>query len=136
MHTIKRRTVTEPPVDTSGAPGAAEEPPSSGLLDPSLTVDIACARWRHRAQVKGQVWSVRIRPWNETPVFEAVLRDQTGGLTVAFLGRRSIGGIIPGAALTVEGMVGSHNGKLVMLNPAYDLHPGGLGPDAPASEHD
>jgi hypothetical protein len=52
-----------------------------------------------------------------------VVADATGAVTVAFLGRRQVAGIRPGGWLTVEGMVGERNGKLLILNPAYDLRP-------------
>jgi hypothetical protein len=66
---------------------------------------------------------MRVRPWSDVATLEIVLADQTGGVTVAFLGRRRLGGIKPGSELTVEGMVGVHGGKLVILNPAYTLKP-------------
>jgi len=40
---------------------------------------------------------------------------------VVFFGRRSIAGIGPGVILTVEGAVGEHQGRLAMLNPAYEI---------------
>lgn len=42
-------------------------------------------------------------------------------ITLVFLGRRSIGGLRSGSTLTAERMVGKHNGKLAMINPAYEL---------------
>jgi len=78
--------------------------------------------------VGGRVRSVRVRPWGEIPTLEAVVADDTGAVTVAFLGRRSVAGLEPNSWLTVEGMVGERNEKLVILNPAYDLRP--LGPEA------
>lgn len=95
--------------------------PPPGPLDLARSIPIADVVWRHRAQVTGRVRSVRVRTWSDTATLEVVLADATGGVTVAFLGRRRLGGIKPGAALTVEGMVGAHDGKLVIMNPAYDL---------------
>ncbi|WP_426572640.1 hypothetical protein [Aquihabitans sp. McL0605] len=94
-----------------------------GMLDLGRSHPVIEVVYRHRAQVGGRVRSVRIRPWGEIPTLEAVVADATGALTVAFLGRRSIAGIRPGGWLTVEGMVGQRNEKLVILNPAYDLRP-------------
>jgi hypothetical protein len=52
-----------------------------------------------------------------------VLVDDTGGITVVFLARRRIGGVRPGAVMTVEGMVGSDQRRLAILNPEYELEP-------------
>jgi RecG-like helicase len=90
-----------------------------------MTVDtcqpIGTVRWRERARVTGRVRSLRVRPWGDTPVVECTLVDDTGGLTVVFLGRRSVAGIQPGSRLIVEGMVGSHHRRLAILNPDYEL---------------
>lgn len=93
----------------------------SGLLDPDRTHPIAEVVYRRRAQVKGRARSIRVRPWGEVPTVELVVTDGTAALTVAFLGRRRLAGVDPGSVLTVEGMVGERNGKLVILNPAYRL---------------
>jgi len=92
-----------------------------GILDLGGNHHIGEVVYRHRAQVGGRVRSVRVRPWGEIPTLEAVIADGTGAITVAFLGRRAVRGIVPGGSLTVEGMVGERNAKLVILNPAYDL---------------
>ena len=55
------------------------------------------------------------------PTLECTLIDATGGVAVVFLGRREVAGIHPGTCLAVEGMVGEHNGRLAILNPAYDF---------------
>lgn len=96
------------------------EPPG-GFLDLSRSQPVAEVVWRHRAQVSGHVRSVRVRPWSGSATLELVLADATGGITVAFLGRRRLPGVRPGSSLTVEGMVGARDGKLLIMNPAYDL---------------
>ena len=105
-----------------GRPGRSTyvEPPG-GMLDLSCTHPVSEVAYRHRAQVAGRVRSLRVRPWGEVLTFELVLADATGAITVAFLGRRAIAGIELGSWITVEGMVGQREGKLVILNPAYDL---------------
>lgn len=111
-----------PPVGEDGSEGAFPDRPG-GILDLQLSHPIAAVAYRRRAQVGGRVRSVRIRPWGEIPTLEAVVGDATGAITVAFLGRRSVPGLVPDGWLTVEGMVGERNEKLVILNPAYDLRP-------------
>jgi RecG-like helicase len=110
-----------PPVEPA-TPGRWQEPPS-GMLDLARSHPIAEVAYRRRAQVGGRVRSIRVRPWGEVPTLEAVIADETAAITVAFLGRRSLGGVQPGSNLTVEGMVGQRDGKLVILNPAYRLGP-------------
>lgn len=106
-----------PPIDSKIVP-------PGGILDLSRSIPIADVVWRRRAQVSGRVRSIRVRPWGDAVItLEAVVVDSTGGLAVAFLGRRSIPGLALGGPLTVEGMAGARAGKLLILNPAYDLRP-------------
>ena len=90
-----------------------------------MTIDtvspIGETRWRERARVSGRVRSVRVQPWSGVATLECVLRDDTGGIVLVFLGRREIAGIRPGVHLTAEGMVGEHDGRLAILNPVYEF---------------
>ena len=105
----------------AGASWGSDIHPPTGMLDLSASHPIGEVVYRRRAQVGGRVRSVRVRPWGEVLTYELVVADATGAITVAFLGRRSIAGVTLGTSITVEGMVGKSNGKLVILNPAYDL---------------
>ena len=108
----------------AGRPQArVAEPLPGGFLDPARTHPIAEVAYRTRAQVQGRARSVRVRSWGDHSTLELVLADATAAITSAFLGRRLIAGVEPGTVLTVEGMVGERNGKLVILNPAYRLGP-------------
>lgn len=69
----------------------------------------------------GRVRSVRVQPWADVPTLECTLVDETGGITVVFLGRRKIAGIQPGSRMTVEGVAGAHQERLALLNPDYTL---------------
>jgi RecG-like helicase len=82
---------------------------------------IASVTWRQRAKVRGRVKAVRVQPLAGVPTLECTVYDDTGGLAVVFLGRREIPGIRPGTTLTAEGMVADHQGRLAILNPAYQL---------------
>lgn len=84
---------------------------------------IADVRWRERAKVAGRVRALRVQPWAEIASLELTLGDDTGGLTVVFLGRRQIAGVGLGAHLVVEGMVTAVRGRLAIMNPAYQLLP-------------
>lgn len=78
-------------------------------------------RHRQRTRVAGRVRAVRVQTWAGTSAFECTLVDATGALTVVFLGRRAVPGISPGTEMVAEGMVGSHQGQLAMLNPSYEI---------------
>jgi amino acid transporter len=90
---------------------------------PGTPIPIDTVRWRNRATLEGRVRSVYIGPVSGSPTLEAELYDETGGITLIFLGRRSIPGIEPGARMRVEGMVGETEGYLAMSNPTYALLP-------------
>jgi hypothetical protein len=85
------------------------------------TVPVAEVEWRSRAKVAGRVRSLRVQPWAGVPTLEGTLVDDTGGISVVFLGRRHVAGIRPGTRMVVEGMVGDHAGRLAILNPDYRL---------------
>jgi hypothetical protein len=46
--------------------------------------------------------------------------DESGGVTLQFLGRREITGLEVGSQVRAEGMVGESDGKLVIFNPAFN----------------
>ncbi len=95
----------------------------SGSIGPGGVTPIGEVTYRSRARIRGKVRSVRVRPWADVPALECTVVDDTGGLTVVFLGRRAVGGIGPGTQITAEGVVGQHHDRLALLNPAYDLRP-------------
>ncbi len=83
---------------------------------------IGDVRWRQRVRVRGHVRSMRVRPWAEgVSTLEATLVDETGGVTLVFLGRTKILGLSLGRELEAEGMVGENRERLVILNPVYEL---------------
>jgi hypothetical protein len=59
------------------------------------------------------------------PAFHFTLVDGSGELDVLFLGWRCIPGLLPGARITVEGRVGTHDCKLALWNPRYRIEPAG-----------
>jgi amino acid transporter len=77
--------------------------------------------WRKRAHVQGRVTAIRTSPANQAPMLEVEMWDETGGITLQFLGRRSLAGLDVGSQLRAEGMVGEVDGLLTILNPNYEL---------------
>ena len=94
------------------------EPVSHGSTN---SVKIGNITWRKRALVVGRVTAIRVAPQNSAPVLEVEIWDETGGVTLQFLGRRELMGLNVGATLQAEGMVGDEDGALKILNPAYQI---------------
>ena len=110
-----------------GAKGDAVPPPLAEH-EPDETLVAGCqsiggVRWRSQVRVAGRVRSMRVAPQHDAPTLELVLVDDTGGLSVVFLGRRGIAGVDVGSRMLVEGTVGIHKARLALLNPAYRLLP-------------
>ena len=82
---------------------------------------IAAAQWRHRAHVRGHVTTIRTAPTNSSPHVDIEIWDETGGITLQFIGRREITGLEVGSTICAEGMVGETDGNLVILNPSYEI---------------
>ena len=70
---------------------------------------------------RSRVASIRTAPSGGAPNVEVVVWDQTGGITLQFLGRREIVGLEVGSTICAEGMVGETNGALTILNPSYEI---------------
>ena len=85
------------------------------------SVKIGSITWRKRAQVVGRVTAIRVAPQNSAPILEVEIWDETGGVTLQFLGRRELMGLNVGATLQAEGMVGDEDGALKILNPSYEI---------------
>ena len=73
--------------------------------------------------VMGTVRSLTQRPRESVPALVIELFDGTGAITVVWLGRHRIGGIVPGRRLSVHGRLTERGGQLVMFNPSYVLKP-------------
>jgi hypothetical protein len=88
-----------------------------------MTAAISAVVPRTRTIVVGRVTSVatHLRPWVR---FQAVVEDGTGSLTLRFVGRRQIPGMVPGAPVRIEGTPMLERDGLVILNPLYQY----LGP--------
>jgi hypothetical protein len=78
-------------------------------------------KWRNRAHVQGRVTSIKSAPSGSAPLLEVEVWDQSGGVTLQFLGRREIAGLEVGSQIRAEGMVGEEEGALTILNPSYQL---------------
>ena len=78
---------------------------------------------RADAIVCGSVRSVTLRPRVNVPALVVELYDGSKTLNLIWLGRRRIGGIVPGTYLTARGRVTFKHGIATMFNPAYEIKP-------------
>ncbi len=112
---IPTKAVVSKPV----APMAKEVGPISHYAE-NMT-PIGEIQWRKRAHVQGKVTSIMGAPSGSAPNLQVEVWDETGGVTLNFLGRREIAGLEAGMEIRAEGMVGEVEGTLVILNPSYEL---------------
>jgi amino acid transporter len=82
---------------------------------------IGSIEWRKRSKVHGRVTSISTAPRGSAPMLQVEVWDETGGITLNFLGRREIAGLEVGLEMRAEGMVGEEDGQLTILNPSYEL---------------
>jgi len=73
--------------------------------------------------VTGDIASIRLRPESEVQALEAEVADESGKLTLVWLGRYTIMGVVPGRRITVHGRIVTHGDLRLMYNPRYELHP-------------
>ena len=78
---------------------------------------------RRHASVSGTLRTVTLQPRAGVPALQAELFDGTGTLSVIWLGRREIPGIVAGQAVRLQGFVGCTDGRKVVYNPRYELVP-------------
>jgi hypothetical protein len=78
---------------------------------------------RERVRLRGTLRTVTLRPRGGVPALEAELYDGTGSITVIWLGRRQISGVVPGRSIEIQGRIGRHDGLRIMYNPRYELMP-------------
>ncbi len=71
--------------------------------------------------IGGKIKSVRVQPLAGVPTLKATISDDTGQVTIVFLGRRHVAGIETGRKILCEGVIGEQMGRRHMLNPAYRL---------------
>ena len=82
---------------------------------------IGAIQWRKRARVQGRVTSIKTAPRGAAPTLQVEIWDESGGVSLQFLGRREIAGLEVGSQMRAEGMVGEEEGSMVILNPSYEL---------------
>ena len=84
-------------------------------------VRIAEAKPRTRVKIAGVVRRITIRPVEGFEALEVVIYDGTGEVNAVWLGRRSIGGLVLGSRLILEGVIGREHDELRMVNPTFEF---------------
>ena len=79
--------------------------------------------WRKRVLVKGRVKLIRSSSKNQSPQVDIEIWDETGGLTLRFLGRSEIKGIEIGKLISASGLASESEGNIVFCNPEYTILP-------------
>lgn len=123
LSTLLRKVTSRLVAGSVEGPDALESATTDGV---TCCKDITGRQWR---TLQGRLVSVTIRPLGTTPALEADLSDETGAVTIVWIGRHEIPGIVPGARLRVFGMVAVHDGQARLYNPRYDLLAPAEGPD-------
>ena len=78
---------------------------------------------RSEARVCGAVRSVTLRPRTNVPALVVEIYDGSKTLNLIWLGRRRIGGVVPGTYLSASGRVTFRHGIPTIFNPAYEIRP-------------
>jgi hypothetical protein len=92
----------------------------TGRLGGTRIVDLVD---RSEASVCGAVRSVTLRPRVNVPALVVEIYDGSKTLNLIWLGRRRIGGVVPGTYLSVRGRVTFQHGIPTIFNPAYEIRP-------------
>ncbi len=84
--------------------------------------EIASHDDRDVCTLHGTLRHVTLRPHGGVVALEAELYDGSGTVTLIWLGRRRIPGIVAGRELTVHGRLGCTDGRRLLFNPRYELN--------------
>jgi amino acid transporter len=116
-----KRSATEAvAVAVDSDPAAAKKPADSRPMTPGVS-PISSVNRPGRTIIEGRIRVVEIRQVERNSVLACEISDGTGELTALFYGRSHIPGLVCGARVRLRGAVGIHDGRRVMINPAYEL---------------
>jgi len=96
-------------------------PPVDDEARPSGPFPIGAAQPRRRIDCLGTVTTTAVVEQPGGPWLEAKLSDGTGQVTLVWLGRTELAGVVPGRRLHVVGRLVPDRGRLVVFNPDYAL---------------
>lgn len=76
-----------------------------------------------QVEVVGSIRSVSVHPSIQSPSLEIELYDGSGVVTVIWMGRRTIPGIVAGRTMKVCGRLTCNTDRPTIFNPRYELRP-------------
>ena len=76
-----------------------------------------------QVEVVGNIRSVSVQPSLKSPSLEIELYDGSGVVTVVWMGRRTIPGIVAGRTVKVCGRLTCNTDRPIIFNPQYELRP-------------
>jgi len=76
---------------------------------------------RQMARLRGTITELTVKPREGMPWLEAELSDGSGSITLIWMGRREIPGVLAGREMLVGGRVSCVDGKRSLYNPRYEL---------------
>ncbi len=82
---------------------------------------IADTPTRAPVRICGEIVAIQVVPRAGSPWLEATVDDGSGRAVAVFSGRKRIAGIEPGRGIVLEGVAGTEDNHLQLLNPAYTL---------------
>ena len=82
---------------------------------------IAEAPPRTPVRLGGEIQATQVVPRAGSPSLEVTISDGTGRAVAVFTGRRRLGGVDCGRSLVIEGVGRPEHGRVLVLNPAYQL---------------
>jgi hypothetical protein len=100
--------------------------PTSGRAR-AVRTPIGQVRPRSRVTVEGVVGKVTPMLISGSPACCYPLTDHTGELDLLFLGRSAVTGLEQGRWCTATGTAVCRDGRVVLWNPKYELHPSDTG---------
>jgi amino acid transporter len=126
FHFSSRKAAAEALVPSTGRrlPTAAAGPATNGHVPNGRAggaVPISAVQWRQRVVVEGRIRSLRVIRVGGSSTVEAVIEDDSGAMSIVFLGRTRIAGVEVGTRMRVSGTAGHRQGRLAILNPNYQL---------------
>ncbi len=111
---MKRLTTDDETVD---ADNLSSEVDASGCQP-------AAGCWQgQRVTIIGRLRSVDLRPTDALATLHAELYDGTDSVSLIWLGRRSIPGVVTGRTVKAKGRLAMRDGHKVIYNPDYELMP-------------
>jgi OB-fold nucleic acid binding protein len=109
---VRRLTAETDQLDAEELQKRAENAGATAVAD--------CAD-RAPVTVFGTIRAITIRPRAGVPALEAELYDGSGSVTLVWLGRRTIAGVVAGRQVRATGRISSNEGRKVIYNPRYEL---------------